>query len=174
MQAHCWGSDAVDSCVYCCVYSVVQEKNQTYGTVLGVVNIMGERESQVHPLDSHFHHKYSGPHRPDLLPALGLYQSKRPSTSIERHLPQTEASVHLVTAQHNRIYLGSSIPQGLMYLFILKLVNFIISGSATQWYLQEQENGLCLTFTRMIKYHFGSIVGGSFLNAFFNLIDFVF
>lgn len=174
MQAHCWRCNVVDCRVYCGLYSVIQEKDQTYGLVLGVVNIMGQGKSQVHSMDSYFHHKHSRPHRPDLLPALGLYQPERPSTSIERHLPQTETSIHLVTSQHNRIHLGSSIPQGLMYLSIIKLVNFIISGSATQWYLQEQENGLCLTFTRMIKYHFGSIVGGSFLNAFFNLIDFVF
>ena len=32
----------------------------------------------------------------------------------------------------------------------------------------------CRSFSRLMKYNFGSVVGGSFLNAFFNFFDFVF
>ena len=55
------------------------------------------------------------------------------------------------------------------------LVNFLISGSSTQYYLQkDNQNSCCLSFTRMIKFHFGSVIGGSFFNAFFNIIKFFF
>jgi Plasma-membrane choline transporter len=55
--------------------------------------------------------------------------------------------------------------------FLPYLDNFILSGQATQWYC-DKPAGFCETFTRLLGYHFGSVVGGSFLNAFFNLIDF--
>lgn len=42
---------------------------------------------------------------------------------------------------------------------------------ATQWYTNSDPN-CCITFSRLLKYHFGSVVGGSFLNAFFNILDF--
>ncbi len=51
------------------------------------------------------------------------------------------------------------------------LDNFILSGQAAQWYC-DKPAGFCETFSRLLGYHFGSVVGGSFLNAFFNLIDF--
>jgi hypothetical protein len=57
--------------------------------------------------------------------------------------------------------------------FILNLVNFIVSGLAVQWYTKSDENG-CISFFRIVKNHFGSIVAGSFLNAFFGLFDFIF
>ena len=49
--------------------------------------------------------------------------------------------------------------------------NFVLSGLATEWYC-DQAPSLCTTFSRLLRFHFGSVVGGSFLNAFFNLIDF--
>ena len=42
-----------------------------------------------------------------------------------------------------------------------------------QWYCQKEVT-TCMTFTRLLTNHFGSVVGGAFLNAFFNLIDFMF
>jgi hypothetical protein len=57
-------------------------------------------------------------------------------------------------------------------MYILNnLDNFILSGLSSEWYC-ERPGDLCSSFSRLIKYHFGSVVGGSFLNAFFNLIDF--
>ena len=56
--------------------------------------------------------------------------------------------------------------------FWAKLVNFVISGLATQWYMRKSTRYL-LTFRRLLCYHFGSIAGGSFLNAFFNIINFL-
>lgn len=58
-----------------------------------------------------------------------------------------------------------------MYLDI-NIVNFVISGLATQWYTNSDLSA-CITFKRLLKYHFGSVVGGSFLNAFFNVVNFI-
>ena len=58
-----------------------------------------------------------------------------------------------------------------MYLS-LNSDNFIISGLATQWYC-EKEVSAGITTKRLLKYHFGSVVGGSFLNGFFNIINFI-
>jgi len=58
-------------------------------------------------------------------------------------------------------------------IYQINIVNFIISGSSSQWYT-KQENGFFFTFGRLVKYHFGSVAGGSFLNTFFNFIDFFF
>ena len=56
-----------------------------------------------------------------------------------------------------------------------KLVNFFISGNATEWYAnQGDEANFCIPVIRFFKYNFGSVVGGSFLNAFFNFIDFLY
>ena len=59
--------------------------------------------------------------------------------------------------------------------YLLNLVNFIISGNATEWYVREgKTTNCCLPVSRLFKFNFGSVVGGSFLNAFFNFIDFLF
>ena len=50
--------------------------------------------------------------------------------------------------------------------------NFMVSGLATQWYTETEVSSL-LILKRLLKYHFGSIVGGSFLNGFFNIINFI-
>jgi len=50
--------------------------------------------------------------------------------------------------------------------FIFITVNFCVAGNAADWYWK----GNCSTFTsfmRLICRHWGSVVGGSFLNAFF-------
>lgn len=51
-------------------------------------------------------------------------------------------------------------------------VNFITSGLATQWYTSKEVSAVTIT-KRLLMYHFGSVVGGSFLNGFFNLVNFV-
>lgn len=135
---------------------------------------MGQIVFKISLLDSCLHSQYSWIDLFDNFPTHGFYKSKRPQTIRKWHLSQTGTKLCLVAFEHYRIHLGTSVFKRFMYIFSLKIVNFIISGSATQWYLQQSENGLCFTFTRMIKYHFGSVVGGSFLNAFFNIIDFVF
>lgn len=43
---------------------------------------------------------------------------------------------------------------------------------ATQWYT-SRDSSCCVTFKRLLVYHFGSVVGGSFLNAFFNIFNFI-
>ena len=57
--------------------------------------------------------------------------------------------------------------------FLKDSFNFIISGASSQWYV-DKPKGVFFTFGRMVKYHWGSVAGGSFLNAFFNIIDFLF
>ena len=48
-------------------------------------------------------------------------------------------------------------------------------GNATEWYVREgQASNCCLPVSRLFKFNFGSVAGGSFLNAFFNFIDFLF
>lgn len=68
--------------------------------------------------------------------------------------------------------MGNAVPERCMYIFI-DLVNFIVSGNGAEWYTREGTN-CCFPLARLLKYNFGSVVGGSFLNAFFNFIDFLF
>lgn len=59
------------------------------------------------------------------------------------------------------------------YLFIS--VNFIISGNASEWYVTNGEQDHCLLpVKRLLCKNWGSVVGGSFLNAFFNFFDFLY
>lgn len=46
-----------------------------------------------------------------------------------------------------------------------------MSGLATQWYIEENVSAVEI-IKRFLKYHFGSVSGGSFLNGFFNVINF--
>lgn len=39
---------------------------------------------------------------------------------------------------------------------------------------EGRESNCCIPVSRFFKYNFGSVAGGSFLNAFFNFIDFLF
>lgn len=48
----------------------------------------------------------------------------------------------------------------------------MMSGLTTQWYTETDISALIIA-KRLLKYHFGSIVGGSFLNGFFNVANFV-
>jgi hypothetical protein len=51
----------------------------------------------------------------------------------------------------------------------------MISGNSAEWYVRGGKALNCYTpVDRYIRKNFGSVVGGSFLNAFFNFIDFLF
>lgn len=51
----------------------------------------------------------------------------------------------------------------------------MVSGNAAEWYIKGgRATNFCTPVGRYFKYNFGSVVGGSFLNAFFNFIDFLF
>ena len=51
----------------------------------------------------------------------------------------------------------------------------MISGNASEWYIKNgQKTNCCLPVSRYFCRNFGSVVGGSFLNAFFNFFDFLF
>ena len=56
-----------------------------------------------------------------------------------------------------------------MYIHF-NLVTFCVSGAATDWYFNRPEKTGCYTpYQRLVCKHWGSVVGGSFLNAFFDL-----
>ena len=51
--------------------------------------------------------------------------------------------------------------------FFIYLVDFCVSGNAVDWYW-HRESGNCLSsFKRLVCHNWGSVVGGSFINAFF-------
>lgn len=51
----------------------------------------------------------------------------------------------------------------------------MVSGNAAQWYIRGGKASNCYApVQRYFSFNFGSVVGGSFLNAFFNFIDFLF
>lgn len=70
--------------------------------------------------------------------------------------------------------MGDTVPERFMYLFN-NIVNFMVSGNAADWYVKGgRASNCCTPVGRYFKYNFGSVVGGSFLNAFFNFINFLF
>ena len=58
-------------------------------------------------------------------------------------------------------------------IFYLKVVNFVVSGNAVEWYFKTvTESRHCTKpFVRLLTKHWGSVVGGSFLNAFLKIFD---
>lgn len=92
----------------------------------------------------------------------------------------------------NDIYLHSQINPALTILNIIEfiwgmqflkdscnnyfnLVNFMVSGNASEWYIKNgQKSNCCIPVGRYFCKNFGSVVGGSFLNAFFNFFNFLF
>lgn len=48
-------------------------------------------------------------------------------------------------------------------------VNFCVSGRATYWYWNNPEGKCHTPLQKLITHHWGSVVGGSFLNAFFEI-----
>ncbi len=60
---------------------------------------------------------------------------------------------------------------------ITNAVNYIISGNTVEWYFNYNSNRgtQCgRPFKRLFTKNFGSVAGGSFLNAFFNIFGIVF
>jgi hypothetical protein len=57
--------------------------------------------------------------------------------------------------------------------FFFISVNFVVSGNAVEWYFKSvTETRHCTKpFVRLLTKHWGSVVGGSFLNAFFKIFD---
>lgn len=57
--------------------------------------------------------------------------------------------------------------------FLLNSVNFVVSGNAVEWYFKTvTESRHCTKpLMRLLTKHWGSVVGGSFLNAFFKIFD---
>jgi len=54
--------------------------------------------------------------------------------------------------------------------FLRDAYNFVVSGAATDWYWNRPQNTNCYNpYQRLLCKHWGSVVGGSFLNAFFGL-----
>lgn len=49
------------------------------------------------------------------------------------------------------------------------LVNFNVSGVATDWYWLNGKSDCYKPYRRLVCFHWGSVVGGSFFNAFFEL-----
>ena len=56
---------------------------------------------------------------------------------------------------------------------LLYSVNFVVSGNAVEWYFKSVTHTRHCTrpLNRLIKNHWGSVVGGSFLHAFFKIFD---
>lgn len=76
------------------------------------------------------------------------------------------------------VFLGIETIWGLAFLkmacnSLLILVNFCVSGEAVLWYYNKQET-FCYPLKLMICKHFGSVIGGSFIIAFFTFFDFIF
>lgn len=61
--------------------------------------------------------------------------------------------------------------------FLKESFNFCISGYATQWYYyyenQKDKIGLFNSFLLLIKYHWGSVVGGSLMLQLFYVPDLI-
>ncbi len=54
--------------------------------------------------------------------------------------------------------------------FLRDSYNFCVSGGATDYYWRQENKQSCYApFSRLICFHWGSVVGGSFLNAFFQV-----
>lgn len=52
-------------------------------------------------------------------------------------------------------------------------VNFIVSGSAVNYYFRIQAN-CCQPFNRLLTYHWGSVCAGSFMTGLFAIPDAIF
>lgn len=57
--------------------------------------------------------------------------------------------------------------------YFINVVNFLVSGNAVEWYFKPAVNAshCCKPFSRLLCKHWGSVAGGSFLNAFFKIFD---
>lgn len=57
--------------------------------------------------------------------------------------------------------------------FLRDSFNFVVSGNAVEWYFKAitEERHCGKPLVRLLSKHWGSVVGGSFLNAFFKIFD---
>jgi len=53
------------------------------------------------------------------------------------------------------------------FQFLRDAFNFCVSGRATDWYWSNEQVRWHTPFWRLLCRHWGSVVGGSFLNGFF-------
>lgn len=70
-------------------------------------------------------------------------------------------------SEHYWAYLGSPVLKRCMYFFINK-VNFCVAGNAIDWYWKGNTSTFS-SMKRLLCRNWGSVVGGSFLNAFFGI-----
>lgn len=105
-------------CIYCCIFVTLQKKNQTHGTLFKLVNLMGKGISQIHNLGANLYLQHCRTYDSHILPTSCFYQSKRSKTLWKWHLSQTWPIFLMVTPQHHRIYLGTTIFKRFMYFFI--------------------------------------------------------
>lgn len=148
----------------------LQKEEQTDWSVYRLGNETSQVEVQILSFHVAVHRIHSRSYCAVPLPTSSISQHLRAFSFRKRHLPQTDLQRCAVYPQYRWVYLGIAVSQGCMYA-INNADNFILSGLATEWYC-DQAPSLCTTFSRLLRFHFGSVVGGSFLNAFFNLIDF--
>lgn len=111
-------------------------EEQTDKHLSGLVHALPERPPVLFPLSFHLHRPNCRSHRSLHVPTSGLSQSRRTYSPSRRHLSQPVLQHASVCPQSDRVRLGPSVPQRFMYLFFY-LVNFIISGVATQWYAKK-------------------------------------
>ena len=76
-------------------------------------------------------------------------------------------------ADRDTAHLGSILHQGSMY-FNPYSVNFIAASHAVDWYFGGTDKPSFLHSTELLlRYHLGSVVGGSLLQGFFSFIDLI-
>lgn len=61
----------------------------------------------------------------------------------------------------------------MLVIFYFYSVNFVVSGNAVEWYFKSvtQSRHCTKPLNRLVMKHWGSVVGGSFLHAFFKVFD---
>ena len=110
------------------------------------------------------------------LAIYSLWFSKYPNLDIFSSLQTHSNQFSPANPQCDRICLGNPIHSRLMY-FIFYVVNFIVSGNAVEWYFNFNSND-AVSCMRPVKRFFcknwGSVAGGSFINAFLNIIVLIF
>jgi hypothetical protein len=69
-----------------------------------------------------------------------------------------------------------------MYIIILNIVNFCVSGNAVHWFLEENKGdnhphvhkNAFYPAIVMVKKHLGSVIAGAFMTGFFSIFDAIF
>lgn len=58
--------------------------------------------------------------------------------------------------------------------FCIKLVSYVISGNAVEWYFTHKPTNITLPLKRMFNKNLGSIFGGAYLNTLFLIPSLIF